>query len=105
MDEVQLELGRVIREIHADYGGHLTGFAIICSKHEPNSPATEIKPWFGGEPTLRFGLVIEAAHLALEQIMRENQCSLLEGMEILSGRIVERKLLRDRQAREGRGRR
>ena len=105
MDNVQIELGRVIRDIHANYGGHLISFAIICSKKEPDKPLAEVNQWFGGPPELRFGLVIEASKLALDQIMVENQCSVLEGMKILEGRIMERKFLRDRQAREQRGKR
>jgi len=105
MDEVQVELGRVIRDIHANYGGHLTGFTILCSKKEPDAPLQEVKAWFGGPPEMRFSLIIEAAKMALDQIMIENQCSILEGMRILEGRIFERKLGRDRQARDQRGKR
>jgi len=102
MDEVQIELGQVIREIHQNYGGHLTSFAILCSKKEPNSPVTEISPWFGGAGELRFTLVIEAAKIALDQIMKENNCSMLEGIEVLKGLILARKLRRDKQARNPR---
>ena len=105
MDDVQMDFGRSVKEIHAEWGGHLTGFMIVCSKHLPTQPQGEVKQWFGGSPPVRMDLVVEAGHLALTALMNEMSCSPLEAMEVLSGKILERKFLRERQAREQRGKR
>jgi hypothetical protein len=105
MTNVHLEFSNTVKEIHADWGGYLTGYLVLCSKQIPTQPLGEVKQWFGGAISTRMDLVIETGRLGLDAIMQDLSCSPLEAMEILSGKILERKLLRDRQGREQRGKR
>jgi hypothetical protein len=105
MDEVQVDFGKALREVHADFGGNMVGFVLLCIKKDPAVPLAEMKSWFGGADELRISLIVEAAKLTLDKIMADNQCSVLEGMKILTGKVLERKFMRDRQFREQQGKR
>lgn len=105
MDEMQVEFGKVIKEIHADFGGNLVGFAVICIKKDPVAPLAEMKSWLGGLDDIKLSLIVEATKLVLDKIIIDNQCSVMEATKILEGKILERKFLRDRQYREQQGKR
>lgn len=104
MDEVQLEFGKVVKEVLADWGGNMTGFMVVCMRHSKTEPSGVQKFWVGGPLIARMDMAIEACKLTLDTVMSDNQCSPLEAMRILEGKILERKFLRDRQTREQHGR-
>lgn len=105
MDEIQLEFGRVIREVQANYGGNMTAFLVAAMRHSKTEPLGQQQFWISGIPTAKVDLLIELCKVTLDLLIADNQCSPLEAMKILEGKILERKFSRDRQVRESRGRR